>query len=335
MIAFVREKDTHPNIQKIDEPQIQGEDDVKIKILYSTLCRDDMHAHDTFNMFGYGIIGHEASGIIVEAGSNARTQGFIPGRHVTLIPFASCGICKHCISQNPQNCSEAHLLGGVLCEFVVRNFKNLILIPDWLSVKQASLLEPVADILSAFEKVTIDFLNDILVIGAGFIGLTVIHILHMMGVKKIVAVEPLEERRKLAIQYGAAAAYDSEVSDLQLMLLKDTDFQAFDFVIDTSARADIFDFALPCLTNGGTFLLLAYKDVQLKINIPILHMYSHNIKVIWSALCNNKSLYSAMHLIARLKLEQLITAEYPFQSVEQAYNQYLGTDEVKVGIYFS
>lgn len=111
--------------------------------------------------------------------------------------------CKHCISQNPQNCSEAHLLGGVLCEFVVRNFKSLILLPDWLSIRQASILEPVADILSALEKVTIDFSSDILIIGSGFLGLITIHILYMMGVKRIVAVEPLEERRKLAIEHGA------------------------------------------------------------------------------------------------------------------------------------
>lgn len=334
MIAFVREKNSHPSLLKIEEPQIQTPDDVKIKILYSTLCRDDMHTSDDFNMFGYGIIGHEAAGLIVEAGTNAQTHGFCPGCRVTLIPFDSCGTCKHCISQNPQNCSEAHLLGGVLCEYVVRNFRSLILLPDWISIRQASLLEPVADILSALEKITIDFSNDILIIGSGFLGLITIEILHMMGVKQIVAIEPLKERRKLAIEHGATAAYDSNASDLQLKLLKDTDFQGFDIAIDTSARADIFDFALPCLTHGGTFLLLAYKNVQSKLSIPILPMYSCNMKIIWSALCNHKSLHSAMHIICRLKFDRFITAEYPFRDVHQAYHQYLGTEEIKIGIYF-
>lgn len=334
MIAFVRGKSSGPDLQKLEEPQIQNPDDVKIKILYSTLCRDDMHVDDKFNMFGYGIIGHEAAGLIVEAGANARTHGFRPGCHVTLIPFDSCGTCKHCISQNPQNCPEAHLLDGVLCEFVVRNFRNLILLPDWLSIKQASILEPVADILSALEKVTIDFSSDILLIGSGFLGLITIHILYMMGVKRIVAVEPLEERRKLAVKHGATAACDSGSSDLQLKLLKNTDFQGFDLVIDTSARADIFDFALPCLTHGGTFLLLAYKDVQLKLELPVFQMYSCNVKLIWSVFCNHKNLHSAMHIIRRLKLDRLITAEYAFENVQQAYNRYLGTEEIKIGVYF-
>lgn len=334
MIAFIREKSSGPHLKKVEEPRIQSPDEVKIKISYSTLCRDDMDIYDEFNMFGYGIMGHEAAGIIVEAGANAQMHGFYPGCRVTLIPFNSCGTCRHCISQNPQNCSEAHLLGGVLCEFVVRSFRNLILLPDWLSLKQASLLEPVADILTALEKVTIDFSNDILIIGSGFLGLTAIQILHMMGVKKIVVVEPLEERRKLALKHGATLAYDSQAPNLQLTLLKATDFQGFDLAIDTSARADIFDFALPCLTHGGTILLLAYKNVQSKISVPILHVYSQNMKLIWSALCNIKSLHSAMHLIQRLTLDGLITAEYPFENAWQAYHRYLGTEEIKIGIRF-
>lgn len=334
MIAFIREKNTEPRIQKIEEPQIQGPDQVKIKILYSTLCRDDMHVSDDLNLFGYGIIGHEAVGIIVNAGKNALSHGFCIGNLVSLLPFSFCGSCKNCRMQKPQNCTEIQLLSGVLCEFVVRDYKTLVPVPDGMSLRQASIIEPVADVLSALEKISVDFTSEILIVGAGFLGLVTIQILYMLGVKKIVVTEPLSERRELALKYGADEVFDSSLSNLQLELLKSTDFQGFNVVIDTSARTDILDFALPCICHGGTFLLMAYNDILAKIKLPIIQMYSYNIHLIWSALCDVKSILSAKHLIQRLKLDRLITAEYPFSNVYQAYHTYLGTDEIKIGIHF-
>lgn len=334
MQALIRKKGAQPKLASIDEPEISHSDDVKIRIEYSTLCRDDMHVSDDFNIFGYGVIGHEASGVIVDAGNEAKRHGFLPGNRVTLMPFDSCGHCRHCLAQHPQYCLEAHLAPGVLAEYVVRKYEKLIPLPDSISFRQACLLEPVGDVLEALGKVKIDFSSEVLLVGAGFLGQVVLRILRMLGVKQIVVVEPIATRRQLALRYGADAAFSSNSPDLQVNLLKLTSFRGFDLVIDTSARSDIFDFALPCLTHGAVFLLLAYNDVHAKLTLPVLHMYSGNMQVLWSSLCGKEAMESAIHIVERLNLEDLITAEYPFRKSAEAYQAYIGTSEIKVGIQF-
>lgn len=335
MMALIRRKGALPTLQSIQEPGIQSPDDVKIQIMYSTLCRDDMRTSDEFNVFGYGVMGHEATGVITDAGSRAQSHGFRPGCRVALLIFESCGKCKNCLSQKPQYCAEVHLAGGVLTEFVVRKFNQLILLPEWLSYRQASLLEPVGDVLCALKKAEIGFNSDILLIGSGFLGLVTIRILHMLGVKKIAVIEPLPERRRMALQNGADITFAPDDPDLQVSLLKATDFQGFDTVIDTSARPDIFSCITPCISSGACFLLLAYTDVHEKVSLPVLHMYSRNMRVIWSSLCSKRDMEAAIHITYRLKLDELITAEYPFSKSDLAYQEYLGTDELKIGILFS
>lgn len=333
MLALINEKGANASLRAIDTPKICTQEDVKIKIQYCTLCRDDMHVSDSFTLF-YGIVGHEAAGIVAEAGAEAELHGFHPGDRVVLFPVGSCGKCAYCLSQQPQYCPEAHLMQGVLAEYVVRSYKQLIPLPDRYTFQQGCLMEPVGDVLEALRKVEPAFSSDVLLFGGGFIGQVMLRVLLSLGVKQVAVVEPLEERRQLALRHGAAAAFDSDDPDLQVKLLQCTGFRGFNLVIDTSARTDIFDFSLPCVTHGASFLLTAYNDVYAKLSFPVLHMYTGNIRIAWSCLCGKNTMESAMHIIERLRLQDLITVEYPFAKSDLAYRRYLGMDELKIGIAF-
>lgn len=333
MLALINEKGSGASLRSIDAPEIRTQEDVKIKIQYCTLCRDDMHVSDSFTLF-YGIVGHEAAGIVEEAGAEAELHGFHPGARVVLFPIYSCGKCAYCLSQQPQYCLEAHLMQGVLAEYVVRSYKQLIPLPDRYTFQQGCLLEPVGDVLDAVQRVEPTFSSDVLLFGGGFFGQIMLRVLLSFGVKQVVVVEPLEDRRQLALRYGAAAAFDSDDPDLQVKLLQCTGFRGFSLVIDTSARTDVFDVSLPCIAHGASFLLAAYNDVYAKLSLPVIHMYTGNIKIIWSCFCGMNTMESAMHIIERLRLQDLITVEYPFAKSDQAYRRYLRTDELKIGIAF-
>ncbi|MEG0640803.1 MAG: alcohol dehydrogenase catalytic domain-containing protein [Clostridia bacterium] len=336
MRALIRNPDQSVRLQTAEEPMLQAEDEVKIRIVYCTLCRDDMHAADKFSVFGQqGIVGHEATGVIVQAGDIARQNGFSTGKRVMLMPMEACGVCKNCLMQKPHYCPEMRRSAGVFAEYVIRKYTALLFIPDQLSFQQANLMEPVGDVVEAIGKLEIDYSSQILLIGAGFTGLVFLQLLRFRGAKEITVIEPIEQRRQLACQWGADHVYDAKKEDLQITLLQQTDFQGFDVVIDTSARADIFEFALPCMVNGGTIELFAYMQVQGKLVIPVLSMYVSNIKLIWTCLCGVQSMKTAATLIAKFQLEKLITLELPIEESEAAYQQYLGTSEIKIGVCMS
>lgn len=334
MRALTRHKNNSIILKNMPEPEIKNPDEVKIRIVYGTLCRDEMHS-DEFNLFFHNeILGHEASGIIMDAGEEAIKHGHHPGQRVALIPITSCGHCKYCQAQLPQYCLEVNMTLGYFSDFVVQKYTQVLPIQDHISFRQAALIEPVGDVLEALSKVDLDFSSEVLIIGSGFIGLVFLYLLRMRGIKKIIVIEPIEARRKLAKDFQADQAFDSNMPNLQLELLKLTQFNGFNCIIDTSARLDIFDFASPCLARGGTLLMAAYNNVQSKLMLPVLDMYVNNTKIIWSCLCGKNNMEVAAYLIPKLHLDSLITAEYSLNQGVEAYYKYLKSDEIKIGLIF-
>ncbi|MEG1943086.1 MAG: alcohol dehydrogenase catalytic domain-containing protein, partial [Angelakisella sp.] len=333
MQALVRNQALQIELQAISEPQLSAADEVKIKIEYCSLCRDDMHTGDALAIFGgSGIIGHEAAGVVVEAGARAQQDGFLPGVRVAIIPMEFCGSCPSCLAGQPQYCPEAHISSGVIAEYIIRKPSQLIKIPHKLSYQQAVLMETVGDVMAAISKLKLDFDSDVLLVGGGYTGQLFLRLLRLRGIHRIAVIEPIEVRRQLALEHGADAAYGPAHPSLQVKLLEQTNFRGFPVVIDTSADAEMLEFVQPCVTRGGTMLLFAYCDTQSKLTFPSLNMYMNNISVIWSCMCSPRTMEQAGDIIQRLRLEELITAEYPIKKSKQAYENYLTTAQIKIGI---
>lgn len=332
MMALVKTAPTAVELKEVPEPCIQQNNEVKVQIVYSNFCRDDMWPDELSGFGSPGIFGHEAAGIIVEAGKNAQMLGFLPGDRVAINPLSACGHCKKCMAQQEQYCPEASITTGLMAEYVVKNCAQLIKIPDSMTLQQATLIEPIGSVIEAVEKLHIDFFSEVLLIGGGFIGLAFIKLLRLHGVKRISVIEPVEERRRLALEYGADNAFDPDDSELQVKLLNDTDFNGFDVVIDTSAKQHMIEFGLNCLIQGGTIRCFAYQDLQSKLHLPYFNLYARNISIIWSCMSGRKSMAQAAEVIERLDLQKLITKYYPFSQAVAAYENYMGSEEIKIGI---
>lgn len=334
MRALVRNQNLQLEVKTMEAPAVLSNDDVKIKVAYATFCRDDMLvSKDALDVFGgFGVIGHEAAGTVVESGDLAQQMGYLPGLRVSIMPFLSCGSCPSCLARQPQYCPEGRISNGVIAEYVVRKCRQLIKMPDGLSFKQGSLMEPVGDVLEALGKLRLNFHSEILIIGGGYIGQVFLRLMRLRGVHRIAVIEPIESRRGLALSHGADAAYSPTDPSLQVKLLEQTDFRGFDVVVDTSADVEMPELVFPCLARGGTLLLFAYSDTQSRLSFPSLNAYASNTQILWSCFCGVEAMEQAAVLISRLNLDSLITAEYPLEKSVEAYTRYLGTDEIKIGI---
>lgn len=333
MLAFVRNSNYENLLTKLPEPYVLNEDDVKIRMEYCSFCRDDMRINDNFNVFGkIGTIGHEGAGVIFELGKQAKEAGFKIGDRVSMQFIDSCGTCKNCLSQHPHLCPEAKISDGVLSDYTIRKFRQLIKVPDDVSFKQASLIEPVSDVIEAISKLSIDFQSDVLLIGSGFIGLIFIKLLKAKGVKTITVIEPIEYRRKLALEYGADFVFSPAEDNLELKIMEISEFWGYDIAIETSSLPSMIEKLHTYMMAGGTILVFTYSDLQDKICFNSFNIYRKSLSLIWSCLSNVKNMNTAAALIKKFSFEKLITAEYPFSQCQQAYEKYLGTSEIKIGI---
>ncbi|MEG0108025.1 MAG: hypothetical protein RR705_04140, partial [Lachnospiraceae bacterium] len=90
--------------------------------------------------------------------------------------------------------------------------------------------------------------------------------------------------------------------------------------------------AVSFLTRGGTLEIFTYYGSLETISFSALDMYASNITVLWSSLCSMGSIKKAELIIKKESLEELITAEYDFNHVLQAFEKYKTYEHIKIGI---
>lgn len=316
----------------IAEPMIMTPEDVKIQVKYCTICADetkDLGVEDYFSK--EQIMGHEMSGIIVELGQAAKEKGFAVGDHVSGVGVLPCGHCRMCRSGREHCCLELKQVTGTLCEYIVWKYTQLIKLPKEIPLRTGCLAEPMTAVLQAMEKADIHFGEYVAIFGGGFTGLMFTQLAKMRGAHQITVIEPLEERRKLALSYGADHVVDPNRSDCQILLSDITDFTGFDKIIETSSSFPALNLAIKSLARGGMLVSFTYYSYYQKTSVNMMQMYLDNLTVCSSFLSSHK-LDLAAQMLPKLRCEELITMELPFSQADYAYHLEKEKQHIKIAI---
>lgn len=316
----------------IPEPQITAPDDVKIKVAYCTFCSDetkDLGAEDIFSKAQ--LIGHEMSGVVVEAGEEAIRHGFRPGDPVGGVGVLPCGHCRMCRSERPHLCLEMQYTTGTMCEYIVWKYSQLVRLPRDLPLRTGCLIDPMAAVLQALDKADISIGDYVAIFGAGFSGLMFLQMAKLRGAEHVTVIEPLASRRQLALDFGADHVIDPFCPDAQIQLSDITEFTGFDKIFETSADFSALNLALRSLTRGGTLLPFTYYGSSTKMQLNMMQMYVDNLTVCSSFLSANK-LDLAGRMLARLRCGELITLEVPFEQAEYAYHLEKEKQHIKIAV---
>ena len=136
------------NVQDVPRPELKP-DKVLVQVKAVGVCGSDVHyyLHGKIGnqvVKGPHILGHEAAGIVVEAGS--QVKGITKGMRVAIEPGIPCGICEHCRAGKYNICPEIQFLGtppvsGAYREFMSYPAEFLFPIPDSISFGEAAIIE--------------------------------------------------------------------------------------------------------------------------------------------------------------------------------------------------
>jgi L-gulonate 5-dehydrogenase len=176
---------------------VPGDGEHLIRVHAVGICGSDMHAylgHDERRPAPL-ILGHEAAGLIEGGPRN--------GERVTINPLVTCGTCAACTSGRDNLCPERIIISmppaeGGFAEYVKMRDENLVVVPDHVTLAQASLAEPIAcgwHAVRLAHQVSDGALNKALVLGGGAIGLGAALSLQAQGVENVTILEPNEVRR--------------------------------------------------------------------------------------------------------------------------------------------
>ena len=262
MKALVKAK-SEPGIWMDDVamPEI-GPNDVLIRINKTAICGTDIHIYNWDDWSQKTIpvpmtIGHEFAGEIAEIGREVR--GFAPGDRVSGEGHITCGHCRNCRAGRSHLCRNAVGVGvnrdGAFAEYLAIPARNAFRLPDQISDDIAAVLDPLGN--AAHTALSFDLVGeDVLITGAGPIGVMAVAISRMVGARHIVITDVNDYRLELAHKMGASLAIN--VNDLTLdEVMRDLGMvEGFDVGMEMSGSPAALRDLLRVMNHGGKVALL-------------------------------------------------------------------------------
>lgn len=206
------------------------------------------------------IVGHEASGVLVELGPG--TAGPEPGTRVAMEGVSGCGSCFHCMRGNYNVCHDWHHIGltraGALAEFVTVPVSSLLPLPDDVSFENAAFLEPLATAVHTLERLKPAPGQPAAIIGPGPLGLLHLQLLRAAGLSPIVVFGRRgdEKRLELARTVGADATLVADRKEAQEYTARLTDGVGMAVVIEAGGTAEAVQTALDIVGGAGAIATL-------------------------------------------------------------------------------
>jgi threonine 3-dehydrogenase len=258
-------------LEDVPEPEI-GINDVKIRVLYTGICGTDLHIYEWDAWASATIpvgltIGHEFVGEVVAIGSNVEDLAI--GTIVSGEGHVVCGRCRNCLAGRRHLC--AHTMGvgvnrnGAFAEFVVLPMSNIWQHSPGISLEIASIFDPLGNAVHtalAFPVLG----EDVLVTGAGPIGIMAAAVARHAGARHVVISDPNEYRRKLAEKVGVTRAVDPRAITLDKVQQELNMHEGFDVGLEMSGNPSAFRDMLGNMSHGGKIAMLGIPSEQIAID---------------------------------------------------------------------
>lgn len=257
-------------LENIVKPEI-NDNEVLIKVIKNGICGTDLHIYDWDEWAQKTIpvpltIGHEFYGKIVEVGNSVTD--LTVGARVSGEAHLTCGQCRHCRGGKKHLCPNTQGLGvnvnGAYAEFVKLPAENVYPLPDYISDEVAAILDPLGN--AVHTVLSFDLVGeDVLITGAGPIGIMATQIAKSVGARNIVVTDVNDFRLSLAKQMGATRTVNVATSDIPTAIRK-LDMIAFDVGLELSGNESALCQLIESMYPGGRVAILGIPKVGATIN---------------------------------------------------------------------
>jgi len=328
MRAIVKNKKAKGIIlQDTLEPEVDLED-VLIKVKKVGICGTDLHIYnwDTWSQERINppvILGHEFVGEIVELGKNVKNLKI--GQRVTAEGHFNCGFCKQCRNNQRHICRNIKLLGvdvdGCFADFVSVPYMNIWSINSDIPDEVATIFDPFGNAMHAVTAGDV-FTKNVLITGAGTIGLFAILISRLQCAANIIVVEPCNYRKKIAEKLGADLILDPKDLKIKEKILDFTKGYGPDVFLEMSGDGVITNLGLNLISNGGHAILLGLSNKHTPIDISrSIVLKGVNVYGITGRKMFETWYQSEVFLQKHWKmLKQIITHNFSLENIEEAFS---------------
>ncbi len=365
MKAAVLEEQGKPLVLRddvvVDDP---GPGQIRVTVRHCGLCHSDLSIVDgKFPSPVPVILGHEAAGVVERVGANVTSLA--PGDPVVLTPVPPCGSCYWCVRGEPALCvNTAGLMTSALPDgntglsrggdVVYRGvnmaaFAEQVLVPETGAVKvDPSVPLEVACVIgcavqtgvgAVFNTAKVEEGATVLVMGLGGIGLSAVQGARIAGASRILASDPVAERRETAKRFGATDLLDPTHEDVAAKSMELTGV-GVDYAFETAGLAKLTETGLAAIRSGGTVVAVGAPAIDESITInPAVVFTIQEKKLLGCTLGSSNSLREIPRLVSlwqrgQLDLEGMLTHRRPIEEVNEALDDLRASRGIRTVLSF-
>ncbi|KGQ24508.1 zinc-binding alcohol dehydrogenase family protein [Gallibacterium anatis] len=319
MKALVCNKPFEFSYKQLSTPTIK-EDQVLLKVAAVGICGTDIHAFGGNQpFFSYPrILGHEASGIIADIGS--KVSQWKVGQRVALIPYVSCGECDACRSGRTNCCEKISVIGvhedGAFSEYLAAPARNILAIDDQVDDITAALIEPFAISAHAVRRAEIKAGDDVLIVGAGPIGLGAAAIAAADGANVAIADTSAERREHIKTQLKLPAfnPIDEKVENFfngKLPLI----------VIDATGNQKAMNNDVNLIRHGGRIVFVGLFKGDFSIHDPDFHKKETTLLGSRNATPEDFEKVQSLMAQGKLSASMMLTHTFKFDQLAEVFEE--------------
>jgi threonine 3-dehydrogenase len=326
-----------PGLELLDvQSPPMGIDDVRIRVNKTGICGTDLHI-ESWDAWAARtikpplIVGHEFVGEVAEIGSNVHDVHV--GDIVSGEGHVVCGRCRHCRAGRWHLCAHSIGLGvgrdGAFAEEVVLPVANVWHHWPGIDLEVAAIFDPFGNAVHtalAFPVLG----EDVLVVGAGPIGLMATAVVRHAGARYIVVSEPNAYRREIAARMGATLVVDPRERRLEDVQTELGMVEGFDVVLEMSGNPAALRDALANMAHGGGMAILGIptEEVPIDLNQVIFKMLT--LRGIYGREMFETWYKMSVMLQSGLDISPAITHRFSFRDHEAAFAAARSGDSGKV-----
>ena len=302
--------------------------EVLVRIRACGVCGSDVHY---FNegcigdqiITGPQVLGHEPAGDVAAVGKNVTRVK--EGDRVAVDPAFNCRRCRYCRSGQENLCEDLIFLG---MPGLPGAFQQFLPVPDHcvekihakMSYAEAVLMEPMsiavhtADLAKRYGALKGRTVG---IYGSGPVGLLVQATLKAAGARVLLASEPIDARRRMAVKLGAKAGLDPDRDDIAGEAMKRTRGLGLDLTFEAAGTPEALRDAIASTRKGGVVVVVGIPDTD---GTPInLHVARRRELIFQNVRRSNRDLIRAIRLSAsKVKVAPLHTHDFPLAKTAEA-----------------
>ena len=311
-----------------DQPRLEDDTDVLLKIEMVGVCGSDVHYYETGRIGEQRVqypyrVGHECVATVAEVGPAVKhVKG---GDEVVVEPAVVCHTCDQCRAGRENTCRNLKFLAcpgqlaGCLCEYIVLPEDCCFPTQGRLTKEQAVLCEPLAVGVYAVQQSRIGPGQSAAVLGCGPIGLSCLLSARAEGAEALYGTDKLDYRVTAAAQAHTDWAGNPDSEDIVSGILA-RQAGGVDVVYECCGEQDAVDQAIELLKPGGTLMLVGIPRVD-RISFVIDRMRRKEITII-NVRRQNHCTEKAMEWLASGKIDAdfMVTHHFPFERCSEAFD---------------